>query len=833
MDLMARIRYALRSLAKSPLLSIVVVLSLGLGIGANTAIFSLLHQLVLRSLPVQKPEELVLVTAPGDFKSGRSSSDDSGGMDHIFSYPVLRALEKNSQALAGLAGFRHMGANLSFAKQTISGGFSLVSGHYFPMLGVRPLMGRTIEPEDDGAPGAGNPVAVLGYGYWHDKLGGRSEILNQPLRVNGQLFTVVGVLPKDFTGTTIGQEPDAYVPMSFKPLLTPNWNGTDRYDDYWIYLVGRLKPGTTREQAAASLNSTYRGIVEEHAKTLKWRDPKRIERYRESKLSLVEGKHGSTGNREERRTPLLILMAATAMVLLIAMANAANLLLARSAQRKRELAIRAAMGAGRGELMGQLLTEALLLASAGGLAGVFLGQATLHLLISKISGDETVYFVTSDLEWPVLLFALGLSMLTGLLFGLYPAWDGSRASVALTLKDESGQSSATAGTARIRKALVCAQVTISAVLLIPTGLFMKSLVNLLHVDLGMNTENVIGFGISPSLNGYKPEQCRALFERAEAELAAIPGVRSVASALVPLIAGSNWGNDVRVEGASAAVNNGGNARFNEIGPGFFGKMGVPLIAGREFNESDGLTQKVAIVNQTFVKSFMEGRNPIGLKLATDGTFDTEIVGVVKDSHYSGVKQTPPKLYYIPWRQDRRINGLSFYVRSAIPTDQMFQQVRRVMRGIDSDLPLENLRTLDQQVRRNIRNDQIVLQLAAAFAILATALAMLGLYGVMAHTVTRRTREIGIRIALGAEPGRIRGMVLRESMWILGIGLVTGVPAALFLTRLTESQLFGVKTNDAVVIMTAVAALVVTAVAAAYLPARRASRVNPLNALRYE
>jgi predicted permease len=433
----------------------------------------------------------------------------------------------------------------------------------------------------------------------------------------------------------------------------------------------------------------------------------------------------------------------------------------------------------------------------------------------------------------MLLFAAGLSIATGLLFGLYPAWDGARTSVALTLKDASGQSSAAMGTARVRKALVCAQVMISAILLIPTGLFLKSLVNLMRVDLGMKTENVIGFGISPSLNGYKPEQSRALFERAEAELAAIPGVRGVATALVPLIAGSNWGNDVRIEGASAAINNDGNARFNEVGPGYFGKMGIPLIAGREFNESDGLSNKVTIVNQTFVKAFLEGRNPIGLHIAQDDKFDTEIIGVVKDSHYAAVKQDIPKLYYIPWRQDKRVNGLNFYVRTAVPTDQMVQQIRRVMRGIDADLPLENMRTLDAQVRRSIRNDEIVLQLAAAFAILATLLAMLGLYGVMAHSVARRTREIGIRIALGAQAGRIRGMVLREMLWILGVGLGTGVPAAFLLARYTESQLFGVKANDPIVIVGAAMALAATAALAAYLPARRASRVNPISALRYE
>jgi predicted permease len=536
--------------------------------------------------------------------------------------------------------------------------------------------------------------------------------------------------------------------------------------------------------------------------------------------------------RDETRTPLIILMCATAMVLLIAMANAANLLLARSAQRRREMAIRAAMGAGRGELMGQMLTEALLLAVAGGVAGLGFAVVTLKLLFAEMAGEVPIHFLESQLEWPVLLFGLGLAAVTGLLFGLYPAWEAARGSSAATLKDESGQSSGTAGSARVRKVLVCAQVMVSAVLLIPTGLFLKSLVNLMHVDLGMKTENVMGFSVAPALNGYKAEQTRALFERIEGEMAAIPGARSVAAALVPLIAGSNWGTDVTVEGAKEKPND-NNARYNEVGPGFLGKMGVPLIAGREFTESDTLAgPKVAVVNETFVKRFLEGRNPVGLRFYGTAPGIT-IVGVAKDSHYSSVKNAPPPMFYVPWRQDKQINSLEFYVRSALPEKQMAPEIRRVMAGIDRDLPLEGLRTLDEQIRQNVETDRIVLQLAAVFAGLATALAMLGLYGVMAHSVTRRTREIGIRMALGAEPGRIRGMVMRELLWILLAGLATGVPAAMLLARYTEAQLFGVKARDLVVVGGAVLALTVTAIAAGYLPARRASRVNPLEALHYE
>jgi putative ABC transport system permease protein len=829
---MAHIRYAFRSLAKAPFLSLVVILSLGLGIGANTAIFSLLHQILMSTLPVERPEELALVTAPGEFKGGRNSTNDAGDMDHIFSYPMFRELEKQSgAAVSGIAAFRTLGANIAFGNQTVPGVFNVVSGAYFPTLGMKPLLGRVITPEDD-RPGGGNPVAVLGYHYWFDKLGGRTEVLNQVIRVNSRPFTIVGVAPKNFHGTVLGTDPDAFVPLSFKPLVTPNWNGTDRWDDYWLYLFARLKPGQTAPQAATALNGTYAGLVEQQAKNQSFRNDTRRQRFAQHRLSLKPGSHGNSSMRDESRTPLVILIVSTALVLLIAMANAANLLLARSAQHRRELAIRAAMGAGRGELMGQLLTEALLLAAAGGLAGLAIGRATLTLMLNQLSGDSPVTFLTARMEWPVLAFGIALSVFTGLLFGIYPSWDAARISLATTLKDESGQASSTRGTARVRKVLVCAQVTVAAVLLIPTGLFLKSLVNLLRVDLGIQTANVVQFSIAPAMNGYKPEQVRALLERVETEVAALPGVRGVAASLVPLIAGNNWGNDVTIEGVKTAGDN--NSRFSEIGPGFFGKMGVPLIAGREFTESDNLAAPpVAVVNEQFVKSFLEGRQPVGMRFRIGRDKPVEIVGVAKNSHYSGVKQNPPKVYYTPWRQEPRLNSLSFYVRSALPPAQMIPQIRRALAAIDRDLPPDDLRTLDDQVKLNIQSDRLILQLTAAFAILATVLAMLGLYGVMAHSVTRRTREIGIRMALGAAPGRIRTMVMREMLWILGIGLLAGIPAALALARYAESQLYGVKAYDAVVVACAVAALAATAAAAGFLPARRASRVSPLLALRYE
>jgi putative ABC transport system permease protein len=453
-------------------------------------------------------------------------------------------------------------------------------------------------------------------------------------------------------------------------------------------------------------------------------------------------------------------------------------------------------------------------------------------------GEDPVRFLTTRLDWRVLLFSLTVSMVTGLLFGLHPAWEAARSSVSGTLKDDAGSASSSRGSARVRKLLVCAQVAISALLLVPTGLFLKSLVNLLRVDLGLKTEKLISFRISPQLNNYKPEQSRALLERVEEQMASIPGVRSVTASMVPLIAGSNWGTNLTVEGFTPGPGVDTHSMLNRVGAGFFGKMGIPLLAGREFTESDNLASpKVAVVNETFVRHFFPNSNPMGRKFCTGSgnvTPDIEIVGVVKDAKYSSVKQKPPKLYYTPWRQSKDADlSMSFYLRTALEPAQTIPQVRGVMASLDRDLPLQDLRTLDAQVRQNIRSDTLVLQLAAAFAILATLMAMLGLYGVMAHSVQRRTREIGVRLALGAGAGRIRGMIMRELLTILAAGLAVGVPAALAMARLTESQLFGVKSRDGMVIAGAVAALTMAAALAGYFPARRATRVNPVEALRHE
>jgi predicted permease len=524
-------------------------------------------------------------------------------------------------------------------------------------------------------------------------------------------------------------------------------------------------------------------------------------------------------------------------VLLIAVANSANLLLARGAQRTRELAIRTALGASSGAIVRQVLSEAMMLAIGGGIAGLLIASWTLHLLLTMMSSGEPREDLSAELSLTVLAFALTTSLVTGLLCGLYPAWAAARRSVSDTLRDQSSNSSASLGSARMRKLLVCGQVTLSALLLIVTGLFLKSLTNLLRVDLGLDTENVITFGISPDLNGYTPEQSRALFERAEENLAAIPGVRNVTLASVALIAGNNWGNSLTVEGYSRDERADTNSMVNAVGAAYFSNFGVPLVAGREITERDTLTSpKVAVINETFAKHFFGGRNPVGRKFGLgrgNVPLDIEIVGVVKDTNYSSVKQKPPRLYYVPWRQNKELGAVAVYVRTALPAGRMVPQIRTVMGSLDRDLPLEDLRTLDEQVRVNIRGDRIMTQLSASFAILATVLAMLGLYGVMAYSVTRRTREIGIRLALGAPARRIRTMVFGEMALILIVGLAIGIPAAIALARFAEARLFGVKSFDPGVVSGAAAALIAASILAGYVPARRAARIHPSEALRQD
>jgi predicted permease len=832
---MMNLKLALRSLFKSPFVTIVAIVSLGLGIGANTAIFSQFHQLILRSLPVQEPDRLVNLSAPGP-KPGSQTCNQAGDCDVVLSYPMFRDLERVQTSFTGIAAHRLFGANLAYRGQTLSGEGVFVSGSYFPVLGIQPILGRLLGPDDDRSIGQ-SPVAVLSYGWWQSRFGADPNVLNDTIIVNGQSLTIVGVAPKNFIGTTLGSTPQIFVPITLRGLLQPGWNQFENRRNYWIYSFARLKPGVSLDQAKTALNVPYHQIVNDvEAPLQQGISDQTMTRFKAKQLLMEDGWRGQSSIHGEARTPLLLLLGVTALVLLIACANIANLLLARAAGRSSEMAIRLSIGASRTQLITQLLVESCVLAILGGAAGMLVARWTIDL-IASILPDEAAAALPSTIDGTVLLFAAGLTLGTGLLFGLFPALHSTRPELASTLKGQAGQPSSARAAQRFRTTLATAQIALSMTLLACAGLFTKSLLNVSHVDLGIKAENVITFGISPGLNSYKTERSQQLFERLEDELAAMPGVTGVTAALVPLIAGNNWGNDVKVEGYPTGPDVDNNSRFNEVGAGYFRTMGVPLIAGREFTRADVLgSPKVAVVNEAFAKKFNLGRDAVGKRMGSGGDkepMDIEIIGLAQDAKYSDVKREIPPIFFRPYRQDDDLGTMTFYVRTRVDASSFLTNIPKAVARLDSNLPVENLRTLEEQVQNNVFMDRLMTTLSAAFATLATLLAAIGLYGVLAYTVTQRTREIGLRMALGAAPGAVRAMVLRQVAMMTVIGGVIGLGFAVWAGRGAQSLLYQMQGWDPLVLGASAVALTIVALGAGLIPAHRASRLDPMKALRYE
>ena len=835
---MSNLKFAFRTLFKTPFVTIVAIVSLALGIGANAAIFSLFNQMLLRPLPAAEPNRLVNLLVPGPKPGSQSCNQAStrGNCDDVLSYPMFRDLEREQQVFAGLAAHRVVSANIAYGGQTVNGDLLLVSGSYFGVLGIQPAVGRLIGPGDDRIIGE-SPVVVLSHGFWTTRFAADRGLLNQTMIVNGQAMTIVGVAPRGFTGTTIGAEPKVFVPLTLRKPVNPWSERMDNRRNYFLYVFGRLKPGVSIEQARASLDPQYRAIVNDVEATLQTgMSPQTLARFKTKPILLESGARGQSAIPNTARPSLRLLLGVTAFVLIIACANIANLLLARSAARAGEMAVRLSIGASRGRLVFQLLTESLLLAVLGGIAGMFVAQWTLDLIASLLPN-----FAATTLDFHVdrtaMLFGAALTIGTGLLFGLFPAIHSTRPDLVSSLKGQAGQPSGARAAARFRTSLATAQIALSMALLVSAGLFTKSLMNISRVDLGVKVDNVIMFGLSPELNGYTPARTKQLFERLEEELAALPGVNGVTSALVPLLGGSNWGNDVAVEGFPAGPDTDTNSRFNEVGPEYFRTLGVPLIAGREFRRADGAgAPKVAIVNEAFAKKFNLGRDAVGRRIGNRGDkegLDTQIVGLVQNAKYSEVKREVPPLFFRPYRQDDRLGNITFYVRTSLDPEQFLPNVPKVVAKLDANLPVEDLRTMPQQIRQNVFLDRMISVLSAAFAGLATLLAAIGLYGVLAYTVSQRTREIGLRMALGAAPSRVRGMVLRQVGVMTIVGGVIGLTAAIWLGRLAQSLLFEMKGYDPVVLVSAAAALTVVALGAGFVPAHRASQVDPMQALRYE
>ncbi len=832
---MLNFKLAFRTLFRARFVTAVAILSLALGIGANAAIFSIFNQMLLSALPVERPKELVNLAAPGP-KPGSQSCNQAGDCEWVFSYPMFRDLEKMHTVFGGIAAHRLFGANLAFGGQTMTGDGMLVSGNYFPLLETRPALGRLLNSNDDKAVGE-SPVVVLSHSYWTSRFGQRADVINQQMIVNGQSMTIVGVAPPKFEGTTLGTTPEVFVPITLRALMEPGFQGWANRRTYWAYVFARLKPGVPVEQATTGLNVLYRGIINDvEAPLQRGMSEQTMTRFRARQLRLEPGFQGQSSVRAEAGTPLKLLLAVTGLVLVIACANIANLLLARAAKRSGEMAIRLSIGANRAQLIRQLLTESLILATLGGAAGLLVAQWTLHLIASLLPDDAASTFKI-ELDPIVLLFAAVLTIATGFLFGLFPALHSTRPDLLPTLKGQSGQPSGAKGAARFRTSLATFQIAISMTLLIAAGLFVKSLAKVSRVELGLKADNIVTFGVSPELNAYTPARSQVLFSRIEQEMASTPGVTGVTAALVALIAGNNWGTDVTVQGYPTGPDVDNNSRFNMVGPNYFSTLGIPLIAGREFTDQDvGKSPKVAIVNEAFVRKFKLGtpQEAVGKRMADDGTvLDTEIIAVAKDAKYSEVKDAIPPLFFVPYKQSTQIGSMTFYVRTATDPDQFVGQVQRIVGRIDPNLPVENLRTLPQQIRQNVFMDRFISVMSASFAVLATLLAAVGLYGVLAYTVSQRTREIGLRMALGAAPSHVRQMVLKQVAVMTAIGAVIGLVAAYWSATGAQQILYEMKARDPLVFIGATLMLTSVALIAGLIPANRASKVDPMTALRWE
>ncbi|HXF38644.1 MAG TPA: ABC transporter permease [Blastocatellia bacterium] len=826
------LRYGARLLRKSPGFTSVALLSLALGIGANTAIFTLVNAVLLKSLPVSKPEQLVLFSdAPGEGMSVGSPATDQWVR---YSYPSYRYLRDRNDVFESLSAFRSGEARLSVQ----SGGEAaeraqghLVSGNYFAALGANPLMGRTLTPDDDRP--AASPATVVSYGYWKQHLNSDPSAVGRNVLLNGTSFTIVGVMPPEFFGIRVRRSPDYWLPVAFQPQIEMRESSLEDQRTYWLGLVGRLKPGVTIEQAQTGMNVLLHQFLTEQAGS-SVTDERRKE-IEGSFITLTSGARGISGLRFRYSEPLRMLMAIVGLVLLIACANVGNLLLSRSAARQMEISMRLALGANRGRLVRQLLTESVLLAVLGGAFGVLLAQWGVSALVTLVARTSPID-VRPD--WLVLGFTVGVSLLAGILFGLTPALRASRSDLTTALKEKSARG--TGGKLRmgLAPALIVSQVALSLVLLVGAGLFARSLLKLAHENLGFNRDNVLLVDVDPRLAGYKPAELIPRYRQLLERVGSLPGVQAATLATYSPISGTRRSSDVTVQGyipqseAEDLI-----VSDMMVGPSYCETLGLPVLLGREIGPQDTESSpKVAVVNQAFAEYFFHGENPIGRRFGfgdePKDSAEVEIVGVIGDAKYEDAREKPLRTVYRPILQVKDYSA-NLEIRTQGDPLSMTSTVRSAIAQLDDKLPIVGVNSLEKQFADSLQQERLIAQLVSFFGLLALILACIGLYGVMANTVMRRTNEIGIRMALGAERARILWMVLRETLVLVFIGIAIGIPGAIVAARLVSTQLYGLTAADPLTLFAAAVVLIAVAALAGYLPARRASRVDPIVALRYE
>ena len=834
MQILQELRYALRQLRKAPIFTLVAGATLALGIGANTAVFTLLDQALLRSLPVSHPEQLVRLQFTG---STRGHFNSFGGDDHdYFSYPMYRDLRDQNQVFESLLASDLQNVSVTWNSQPEMAGCELASGNYFQALGLQPAIGRLLVPADD-VPNS-SPVVVLSFNYWKRKFGSDPRVINQTLLINAQPFTIVGVAPPGFHSLIAGATEEVFVPLTSKNIITPRWQDLEDFNSHWLMIVGRLRPGESRAQAEAGLQPLWHALrAAELAKI-----PNASERLRrtyldESRILVLDSARGFSPLRDQIGTPMLIVMGMVVLLVLMACVNVSSLLLVRAAGRVREMSVRYAMGAGRWQIIRQLLTEGLLLGFLGGALGLLLAPAVSSVLIRRVVGETATDLpFSSNPDTRILLFNFALALVVSVLFSLAPALRFLHPDLTNALKQQSTTSSA--GPLRFRRVLVGAQIGLSLLLLIGAGLFVHTLHNLRTLDVGFATDHLVSFAINPRLAGYQSEQVFPLYKRVLQTLASLPGTRSVAGTDDPDLANTDDDGNIVIAGYNEHEEEDMQVEEPAVTPGYFAAMQVPLLAGRDFTTEDVAGKpNVAMVNLAFARHYFgTPQNALGHFVGfggSRGAKDTEIIGVVGDTRHARVRDDIKRTVYRPRFQLDNPSVLTFIVRTWQPPEAALSNIRGAMQQLDSKLALSNLQTMDTQIADNLSVERLVALLAVSFGVLAMLLAAIGLYGVLAYATAQRTREIGIRMALGAQRGSVMGLVLRDVFWLAGISIVVTLPAALLLGRLLQSQLYGISAADPVTLLGGTLLVALVVLLAALLPARRAATVEPMKALRTE
>ncbi|MFZ0522997.1 MAG: ABC transporter permease [Candidatus Acidiferrales bacterium] len=864
-NLLQDIRFALRSFVKNPGFAAIAIITLALGIGANTAIFTILDSVLLRTLPIPNPRQLVILTDPDDHGMSTGSQD---GDRSLLAYSEFEYLRDHNQVFSGIFAADSSLAELQVtipgaasapsdsaasagAATTVrdSARFRMVSGDYFQTLGVQPIIGHAFGPEVDRARDS-FPVAVISHGFWSRRFNRDPQVVGRKIEIEKTSFEIIGVTPPGFFGESVGEQPDVWVPATMQTAIYPGTDLLTAFPDgnidqhMWLQVMARLKPGVSLAQANTGINVVLQRYIAS-APALQTLTADQRKRYSAQQIKLKAGGRGASTVHQGFGEPLELLMALVALVLLIACANLANLLLARGAARQREFAVRLSIGASRSRLIRQLLTESFLLAFFGATAGLFLAQWADALMLRMVSGTGpfTIQLSLSP-DARVLAFTFAVAVLTAMLFGLAPALRATRIDLSPVLK--SGATGATAEALHRRfpvaKILIVTQVAMSLVLLVAAGLFVHSLERLSEVKLGYNPSGLIIFAVRAAPAGYKGAALPLLYQDLLDKFKTVPGVSGVTLSGVGLFSHAESGDPITVEGYTPKPGEDVDSRMDHVGPDYFSIVGIPLLRGRGITAEDsapagGTAPRVAVINQAFAKAFFPNSDPIGKRVVDaypGNPADAIVVGIVADSKHNSLREEAAPRMYVPvfnpfWPQ----NGTFYEIRTAADPAAVSGALREIVHNTNSAIPEIEVHTIPALVQESLHGDYFVARLAAAFGLLAVVLAGVGLYGIMAFTVARRTRDIGIRMTLGASPSTILRQVLRETLILMLIGIAVGVPIALAGTRLIRTMLFGLGAVDPVALVAACAILTAIAAAASYIPARRASQVDPMIALRYE